>query len=136
MTRQRSWVPWITSWLAAIDFGWGWDDLLALLALGLLLLAVDAGSGAPSPLAVVAGWVWVDFVELYEILPDFRLWTFLTPKSTSSGQVDFFTVFGAQLWPFWAQTDLYPLLINLVVVVGCCRGSGRRVRHLLSQASG
>ena len=32
-----------------------WDDLLALLALGLLLLAVDAGSGAPSPLAVVAG---------------------------------------------------------------------------------
>ena len=42
--------------------------------------------------------------------------------------------FGAQLWPFWAQTDLYPLLINLVVVVGCFRGSGRRVRHLLSQA--
>ena len=76
MTRQRSWVPWITSWLAAIDFGWVWDDLLALLALGLLLLAVDAGSGAPSPLAVVAGWVWADFVELLEILPDFRLWPF------------------------------------------------------------
>ena len=52
---QRSWVLWITSWLAAIDVGWVWDDLLALLALGLLLLAVDAGSGAPSPLAVVAG---------------------------------------------------------------------------------
>ena len=43
-------------------------------------------------------------------------------------------VFGAQSWPFWAQIDLYPLLLNLVVVVGCCRGSGRRVRHLLSQA--
>ena len=80
MTRQRSWVPWITSWLAAIDFGWVWDDLLALLALGLLLLAVDAGSGAPSPLAVVAGWVWADFVELYEILPDFRLWPFFDTK--------------------------------------------------------
>ena len=52
---QRSWVPWITSWLAAIDVGWVWDDLLALLALGLLLLAVDAGAGAPSPLAVDAG---------------------------------------------------------------------------------
>ena len=75
---QRSWVLWITSWLAAIDGGLVWDDLLALLALGLLLLAVDAGSGAPSPLAVVAGWVWADFVELYEILPDFRLGLFLT----------------------------------------------------------
>ena len=94
MTRQRSWVPWITSWLAAIDFGWVWDDLLALLALGLLLLAVDAGSGAPSPLAVVAGWVWADFVELYEILPDFRLGLFLTQNSTFSGQVDFLTDFG------------------------------------------
>ena len=76
VTRQRSWVPWITSWLAAIDGGWGWDDLLALLALGLLLLAVDAGSGAPSPLAVVAGWVWAAFVEFDEILPDFRLLAF------------------------------------------------------------
>ena len=82
-SSQRSWVLWITSWLAAIDGGLVWDDLLALLALGLLLLAVDAGSGAPSPLAVVAGWVWADFVEFDEILPDFRLlafFIFLTQK--------------------------------------------------------
>ena len=43
-------------------------------------------------------------------------------------------VFGAQSWPFWAQNDLYPLLLNLVVLVGCSSGSGRRVRQLLSQA--
>ena len=109
-------MPWITSWLAAIDFGWVWDDLLALLALGLLLLAVDAGSGAPSPLAVVAGWVWADFVELYEILPDFRLWTFLTQKSTSSGQVDFFTDFGGLAWLLGAQTDLWTFLLYLGLV--------------------
>ena len=80
LLSHRSWVPWITSWLAAIDFGWVWDDLLALLALGLLLLAVDAGSGAPSPLAVVAGWVWADFVELHEILLDLDFGLFSDTK--------------------------------------------------------
>ena len=97
-----------------------------MLALGLLLLGQSllAGFGP-------------DFVELLEILPDFRLGLFIfDTKISFSGQMAFSLVFGAQLWPFWAQTDLYPLLINLVVVVGCFRCSGRRVRHLLSQASG
>ena len=93
-----------------------------MLALGLLLLGQSllAGFGP-------------DFVELLEILPDLDFGLFLTQNSFS-GQVDFTLVLGAQLWPFWAQIDLYPLLLNLVIVVGCCRGSGRRVRHLLSQA--
>ena len=82
-------------------------------------------------------WVWANSAEFDEILPDldFGLFIFGT-KISFSGQMAFSLVFGAQLWPFWAQTDLYPLLINLVVVVGCFRGSGRRVRQLLSQASG
>ena len=73
--------------------------------------------------------------EFDEILPDVVFGLFLTQNSFP-GQVDFTLVLGAQLWPFWAQIDLYPLLLNLVVVVGCSSGSGRRVRHLLSQASG
>ena len=100
MTRQRSWVPWITSWLAAIDFGWVWDDLLALLALGHLLLAVDAGSGAPSPLAVVAGWVWVDFVELHEILLDLDFGLFSDTKIFFPGKCLFHWYLGLNLGLF------------------------------------
>ena len=38
------------------------DDRLQSTLLGALdnLVAVDAGAGAPSPLAVDAGWVWAD----------------------------------------------------------------------------
>ena len=72
-------------------------------------------------------------VEFDEILPDLDFGLFLTQKYFP-GQVDLTLVLGAQLWPFWAQIDLYPLLLNLVVVVGCSSGSGRRVHQLLSQA--
>ena len=53
-----------------------------------------------------------------------------------SGQIDFPLVFGGLVWLLGAQTDLYPLLPNVVVVVGCVDGSCRRDRHLLGHGSG
>ena len=94
-----------------------------MLALGLLLLGQS----------LLAGFGPV-FVELLEILPDSDFGLFVSDtKIFSPGQMSFPLVFGAQSWPFWAQNDLYPLLTNLVVVVGCFLGSGRRGHHLLSQ---
>ena len=53
-----------------------------------------------------------------------------------SGQIDFSLVFVGLGWLLGAQTDLYPLLPNVVVVVGCVDGSCRRDRHLLGHGSG
>ena len=72
-------------------------------------------------------------VEFDEILLDLDFGLFLTQKSLS-GQLPFPLLFGAQTRPFWVQNDLYPLLLNLVVLVGCLLCSGRRGHHLLSQA--
>ena len=112
----------MTSWLC-----WLWGILLhwqSLLALGLRLLwqTLLARFG-PISLSCMR------FCRISDL-------DFFDTKICFSGQVDFHWFFGGQSWPFLAQNDLYPLLINLVVVVGCLCGSGRRGRHLLSQANG
>ena len=84
---------------------------------------------------MTSGFGPISFLSFDEFA-EFQILDFFDIKILLSGQIDFPLVFGGLAWLLGAQTDLYPLLPNVVVVVGCVDGSCRRDRHLLGLESG